>query len=127
MGLQPEMPLPRLGQPQGKVGIGEGEGSLLLAELQIQAGAGGLDVGEARGRAGKTLGGGRSLDVRGLQQQAFDVPPAVGQVDEVYAGLGERDFGELDAVVPQGTYPQVDLNLVGNAGWARSRRRDLRR
>ena len=62
------------------------KGVFSCAELEVEAGAGGFDVGEAAGGAGEGLGSGCSLDARGLEEQALDVPVAVGGADEVDAG-----------------------------------------
>ena len=42
----------RVGEPEGELGVGEGEGGFLGVELEVQAGAGGLYVGEAGGWPG---------------------------------------------------------------------------
>jgi len=47
MSFQAEVPLVRLGQPEGEIGFGQREGGLLLVELEVEARAAGLDVGEA--------------------------------------------------------------------------------
>ena len=96
VGLNAEMPLLGVGEPEGEVGVSEGEGGFFLVELEVEAGAGGFDVGEAGGGAGVFLGGGGGLDVGGLEEDALEVPLAVGEVDEVDAGVGEADGGELD-------------------------------
>ena len=72
-----------------------------MVELEVETGAGGFDVGEAGRGAGFLLGGGCGGDVGGVEEDAFDVPFAVGEVDEVDAGVGEADGGELDAAAPE--------------------------
>ena len=82
-------------------------------QFEIEAGAGGFDVGEAWRGAGLLLGGGSGADVRGLEEDAFEVPLAVGDVDEVDAGVGEADGGELDALSPEGADAQGGAHGVG--------------
>ena len=50
-----------------------------MLELEIEARAGGLDVGEARGWASLVLGGGSGFDVGGVEEDALEVPLAVGE------------------------------------------------
>ena len=68
------MPLLRVREPEGEVGVGEGDGGLLAVEFEVEAGAGGFDVGEARGGAGLPLRGGSGGDVGGVEENAFEVP-----------------------------------------------------
>ena len=107
------MPLLRVGEPEGEVGIGEREGRLFAVELKVEAGSGGFDVGEAGGGAGSFLGGGSSLDAGGVQEDAFEIPLAVGEMDEVDAGFGEADGGELDAAAPKGAEAEGGADGVG--------------
>ena len=102
VGLQAKVPLLGVGEPEGEVGFGESYGGLFLVELEVKAGAGGFNVGEARGCAGLALGGGGGGDVGGAEKDAFEVPLAVGGVDEVDAGLVEADGGEFYAPGPEG-------------------------
>ncbi len=77
-------------------------GVLLVVELEVEAGAGGLDVGEAGCWAGLFLGGGSGFDVGGVEEDALEVPLPCCGVDEVDAGVREADGGELDAAAPEG-------------------------
>ena len=112
-GLDAEVPLLGVGEPEGEVGVGEGEGSLFVVELEVEAGAGGFDVGEAGGGAGFFLGGGGGVDVGGVEEDALEVPLAVGEVDEIDAGIGEADGGELDAAAPEGADAEGGADGVG--------------
>src|SRR5258708_2711149 len=112
-GLDAEMPLLGVGEPEGEVGLVEGEGRFFVVELEVEAGAGGFDVGEARGGAGVFLGGGRGFDVGGVEEDALEVPLAVGEVDEIDAGVGEADGGELDAAAPEGGDAEGGADRVG--------------
>ena len=91
----------RIGEPEGEVGLGEGDGGLFVVELEIEAGAGGFDVGEAWGRTGFFLRGGRCVDMRGMKEDALKVPLAVGEVDHVNAWVTEADRGDFDATTPE--------------------------
>jgi len=86
--FETEAPLVRLRQPEGEVGVGEREGSFDLVELEVQARAGGLDVGEAGRGADELLGCGRCvcLGTGGLKDKALQIPVAIGGADEVNAG-----------------------------------------
>jgi len=100
--LKTEVPLLRVGKPEGEVGVGQGDGSLFVVELEVKTCACGFDVGEAGCRAGASLRGGRSFNVSGVDEDALEVPLPCRGVDEVDAGLvGEADGGELDATTPQ--------------------------
>ena len=112
-GLDAEVPLLGVGEPEGEVGLGDGEGRLFAVELEVEAGAGGFDVGEAWGGAGPFLGGGRGVNVGGVEEDALEVPLAVGEVDEVDAGVGEADGGELDAAAPEGADAKGGADGVG--------------
>ena len=107
------MPLPGIGEPEGEVGVGEGDGRFFAAELEIEAGAGGFDVGEARGGAAFFLVGGGGFDLGGVEEDAVEVPLAVGEVDEVDAGVGEADGGELEAAAPEGGDAEGGVDDVG--------------
>ena len=116
MAGEAEVPLAGGGKPEGEVGLGEGEGELLLAGeagLEVDAGVGGFDVGEARRGAGLALGGGRGGDLGGLEEEALEVPAAVGVVDEVEAGRVEGDAGELDAATPERADAERGADAVG--------------
>ena len=89
------------------------KGDLFVVELEVEAGAGGFDVGEAGGGAGSFLGGGGGVDVGGVEEDALEVPLAVGEVDEVDAGVGEADGGELDAAAPEGADAEGGADGVG--------------
>ena len=108
-GFDAEMPLLRVGEPEGELGVGDGDGRFFGAEFEVEAGAGGLYVGEAGGWAGGLLGGGGGLDVGGLEEDGLEVPLAVGEVDEVDAGLGEGDGGELYLAAPEGGDAEVGV------------------
>ena len=86
MGSKAKMPLPGIGEPEGEVGVGEGDGSFFVAELEIEAGAGCFDVGEARGGAAFFLIGGSGLDLGGVEEDAVEVPLAIGEMNEINAG-----------------------------------------
>ncbi len=105
-GLNAEMPLLGIREPEGEVGVGERERGFFVVTFEVETGAGGLDVGEAGRGAGFLLGGRCGIDVRGVEEDAFEVPLAVGEVDEVDAGIGEADGGELDAATPEGADAQ---------------------
>ncbi len=113
--FETEAPLVRLRQPEGEVGVGEREGSFDLVELEVQARAGGLDVGEAGRGADELLGCGRCvcLGTGGLKDKALQIPVAIGGADEVNAGVGQRDAGELDAAAPERTDAKVGADLAG--------------
>ena len=115
VGFETEAPLVRPRQPEGEVGIGEREGGLLLVEFEVQARAGGLDVWEAGRGAGELLGCGRCvcLGARGLKHKALQVPVAIGGADEVDAGVGQDDAGELDVFAPERAEAKVCANLAG--------------
>ena len=51
--------------------------------------------------------------VRGLQDKAPDVPLAVRGEDQIDAGLGQRDAGELDLAAPERAEAEVGANLAG--------------
>ena len=76
MGGEAEVPLLRVGEPEGEVSIGEGDGGFFVVELEVEASAGGFDIGKARGGAGLLLVGGRRGDMGGVQEDAFEVPLA---------------------------------------------------
>ena len=107
------MPLLGIGEPEGEVGVGEGDGSFFAAELEIEAGAGGFDVRKAWGGAAFFLGGGRGFYVGGVEEDAVEVPLAVGEMDEVDAGVGEADGGELEAAAPEGGDAEGGVDDVG--------------
>jgi len=101
-GLETEVPLLRVWEPESKVGVGEGDGGFFVVEFEIETGAGGFDVGEARGGAGFFLHGGSDFNVSGVEEYGLKVPFAVGEVNEVDAGgFAEADGGELDAVAQE--------------------------
>jgi hypothetical protein len=60
------MPLLGVGEPEGEIGVGEGEWGFFVVELEVEAGSGGFDVGEAGRGAGLFLGGGCSVDMGGV-------------------------------------------------------------
>jgi hypothetical protein len=107
------VPLLGVGKPEGEVGLGDGEGGLFMIELQVEAGAGGFDVGEARGGTGISLGGRGGVDVGGVEEDALEVPLAIGEMDEIDAGVGEADGGELDAAAPEGADAKGGTDGVG--------------
>jgi hypothetical protein len=107
------MPLLEIGEPEGEVGVGEGERGFFVVELEIEAGAGGFDVGEARCGAGFFLSGGGGVDVGGVEEDTLEVPLAVGEVNEIDAGIGEADGGELDATAPEGAEAKGGADGVG--------------
>ena len=113
--FETEAPLVRPRQPEGEVGVGEREGSFDLVELEVEARAGGLDVGKAGRGAGELLGCGRCvcLGAGGLKDKALQIPVAIGGADEVDAGVGQRDAGELDAAAPERTDANVGADLAG--------------
>ena len=111
--FEAQMPLLGLGKPEGEVGVGEREGELFVALLEVDAGAGGFDVGEAGGGAGGPLAGGCGGHAGGLKKDGFEVPAAVGQVDEVDAGGVEGDLRELDAAPPEGAPAESEADGVG--------------
>ncbi len=111
--LNTEVPLLRVGEPEGEVGIGEGDGGLFVVELEIEAGAGGFDVGEAGSGTGFFLRGGRGFNVGGMEEDAFEIPLSCRGVDEVDTGVSEADRGELDAPAPERTDSQGGADGVG--------------
>ncbi len=113
MGLEAEVPFLRLGEPEGEVGIGQGDRGFFLIELEVQASAGGFDVGEAWCGAGLLLGCGGSVDVGGVEENALEVPLPCCGMDEVDAGLVEADGGELDSPGPQGAEAGGGADGVG--------------
>ncbi len=78
LGGEAKLPLVRIFEPDGDVGIEEREGKLLIAVLEIDACVVGFDVGKATLAAGNGEAGGRLLRARGLQQHGGEVPLAVG-------------------------------------------------
>ncbi len=113
MGGEAEMPLLGVGEPESEVGVGERDGGLFAVELEVEAGSGGFNVGEAGGGAGVSLGSGSGVDVGGVEEDTFEIPLAVGEVDEVDAGFGEADGGELDAAAPKGAEAEGGADGVG--------------
>ena len=106
-------PLAGLREPEGEVGFGERERQLFEARFDVDAGVGGFDVGESRVGAGGGLGGGSGGDLGGFEEDAFDVPLAVGGVDQIDAGLFQADPGELDLFAVEGGDAEGRLDLVG--------------
>jgi hypothetical protein len=51
--------------------------------------------------------------VGGVKEDALEVPLAVGEVDEIDAGVGEADGRELDPAAPQGGDAQGGADGVG--------------
>ncbi len=89
-----------------------------FAHFEIEPGAGGLDVGEARGGSGVRLSGGSGLDARGLDEDGLEVPAAIWQSHDVDGrGVGEGDAGELDAMAPQRRDADGGAHLVGAQNW----------
>jgi hypothetical protein len=111
--LKAKMPLLRVGEPEGKVSVGEREWDLFVIELEVEAGADGFDVWKARGGAGIFLRGRSGIDVRGVEEDAFEVPLPCCGVDKVDAGFREADGGELDAAKPERTDPEGGTDRVG--------------
>ena len=102
LGFDAETPFVRLVEPDGYIGVEEGEGELFVSLLEVDPGVGALDVGEAKGGAGARLGRGRDFSLRGLDEYGVEVPMALGVADEVEAGLVEADAADLEASSPQG-------------------------
>jgi len=117
--LKADVPLLGRGQPEGEVGVGEGVGHLFVAELEVDAGAGGFYVGEARGGAGLALVGGGGVGVRGLHEDVLQVPAALGVAHDVETGAGavfvdlEADGGDLDLTTPERADAEGGFDLVG--------------
>ena len=111
--LEAEVPLVGIGEPERELRVDEREGKLLGVLFEVEASAGGLDVGEAGSWAGFALAGGGGLNSRGLEKDALDVPAAVGGVNEVDAGFGEADGGELDLAAPEGRDAHAGVDKVG--------------
>ena len=72
--LNAEVPLLGFREPEGKVGVGEGEGDLFLVEFEVETRAGGFDVGKARGGAGFFLGCGGRFNMGGVEEDALEIP-----------------------------------------------------
>ena len=101
--FEAEMPVERLGEPEGEVGVGEGDGHLFGTHFEVDAGGGSGDVREAGGGAAVALGGGGGGHAGGLDEDGFEVPAAVGEVNEVDGGGIEGDARELDAAGARGS------------------------
>ncbi len=113
MGAEAEAPLLGVGEPEGEVGVGEGDRGFFGAEFEVETGSGGFDIGKARGGAGFFLDGGGGIDVGGVEEDAVEVPFAGGEIDEVDAGVGEADGGELEAAAPEGGDAEGGVDGVG--------------
>ena len=92
--------------PEGKIGVGEGIGAFLDAELEIDAGVSRFQIRQARGLAGVGVGGagsGRGGEYRlRAEHERFEIPPALGGPDEVEAGFVDADAIDAEFAAPKG-------------------------